>query len=104
MNYRFAIARKPGRSYPLGITEEELGVPDYELTLQQHESYCQALRKCGLYIDVLEAEEDFPDSCFVEDTAVITDYGAILTRPGAISRRELPFFSLLPFWREPLDE
>ena len=88
MNYRFAIARKPGRSYPDGITEEELGVPDYELTLQQHDNYCQALRRCRLEVDILEAEEDFPDSCFVEDTAVITDYGAILTHPGALSRKE----------------
>ena len=87
MRYKYALALRPGKSYPFGITEEELGMPDYELTIQQHESYCQALRKGGLYVDVLEAEESFPDSCFVEDTAVITDYGAIITLPGAPSRR-----------------
>src|SRR5688572_640903 len=41
---------------------------------------------CGLKLVRLEADEHYPDSTFVEDIAVITERGAILTRPGALSR------------------
>jgi dimethylargininase len=35
----------------------------------------------------LPADENYPDSTFVEDTAIITGRGAIITRPGAATRR-----------------
>ena len=54
--------------------------------LEQHAAYCQALRECGLSLTMLEADLRHPDSTFVEDTAVLTPRGAILTRPGAASR------------------
>jgi dimethylargininase len=54
--------------------------------LEQHARYCQALAECGLAVTTLEADSRYPDSTFVEDTAVITDRGAILMRPGAASR------------------
>jgi dimethylargininase len=63
-----------------------LGAPDYACALEQHAAYCQALAACGLQLTVLPADERFPDSTFVEDTAVLTAHGAILTRPGAPSR------------------
>lgn len=62
------------------------GKPDYDLALMQHASYIEALKKCGLEVTVLEADEDFPDSCFVEDPAVLTKRCAIITNPGAVSR------------------
>jgi dimethylargininase len=52
----------------------------------QHARYCQALQACGLTITTLEADLGYPDSTFVEDTAVLTPRCAILTRPGAPSR------------------
>ena len=71
-----------------GITSApELGRPDYALALKQHEAYCEALRRCGVAVTVLEPLETYPDSCFVEDTAVITRKGAIIANPGAPSRR-----------------
>ncbi len=54
--------------------------------LQQHARYCDALRACGLALTSLEVDPDYPDSTFVEDTAVLTAHSAILTRPGALSR------------------
>ena len=36
---------------------------------------------------ILEADEKFPDSCFVEDTALMTPHHAILSNPGAASRK-----------------
>ncbi|QTX32617.1 N(G),N(G)-dimethylarginine dimethylaminohydrolase [Aminithiophilus ramosus] len=82
------IVRRPARSMVEGITSApELGRPDYTLALKQHEAYCEALRRCGVAVTVLEPLEAYPDSCFVEDTAVITRKGAIITNPGAPSRR-----------------
>jgi len=57
-----------------------------DLVLEQHRDYCKALADCGLELTVLEADLRFPDSTFVEDTAILTARGAVLTRPGARSR------------------
>ena len=82
-----AIVRKPGRNFADGITEASLGRPDYDKALRQHSAYCDAITGCGLKVIVLEADERYPDCCFVEDTAVVTDRMAVITRPGAESRR-----------------
>jgi len=83
-----AIVRRPARSLIEGITSSpELGLPDYDLALKQHDDYIAALEVCGLEVTVLEALEDYPDSCFTEDTAVLTKKCAIITNPGAESRR-----------------
>jgi dimethylargininase len=81
-----AIVRPPGRNFAEGLTTVDLGVPCYERALGQHARYCEALRECGLEITALEADLRFPDSTFVEDTAVLTERGAVLARPGAESR------------------
>jgi dimethylargininase len=44
------------------------------------------LKECGVQVTVLPADEAYPDSCFVEDPAVITRKCAIITNPGAASR------------------
>ena len=62
------------------------GPPDLTLALEQHEAYCRTLETLGLSLVRLGADPDFPDSTFVEDAAVVTTGGAILTRPGAASR------------------
>jgi N-Dimethylarginine dimethylaminohydrolase len=62
------------------------GRPDYALALRQHDAYIEALKKCGIDVTVLPADEAYPDSCFVEDPAVLTEKCAIITNPGAASR------------------
>lgn len=85
--FQRAIVRKPGKSMIDGITTSGgLGMPDCEKALVQHESYVKALQRCGLEVIVLEAEEIFPDSCFVEDVAVLFEEAAVLTNPGAETR------------------
>lgn len=84
--FRKAIVRRPCANYTAGLTSAGLGFPDYERALEQHEAYCNALKSRGLEIIRLEADEDHPDSTFVEDTAVLTARGAVVTRPGAASR------------------
>ncbi len=89
--YSRAIVRKPCRNLHMGLTTAHLGPPDYHLALRQHGEYVQALQKCGLEVLVLEADERFPDSTFVEDTAVLLPECAIMANPGAPSRRgEVP--------------
>lgn len=85
--FKNAIVRKPSRSMVDGLSEANLGLPDYQLACRQHDDYVAALRECGLNVMVLPALEDFPDACFVEDAALITPECAILTNPGAVTRR-----------------
>lgn len=84
--FRHAIVRTPGANYADGLTRVDLGAPSLALTLAQHARYCEALRDCGLQVTTLPADLAYPDGTFVEDTAIIVEGGAILTRPGAPSR------------------
>jgi dimethylargininase len=60
---------------------------DVALAREQHAAYRAALVACGAEVEVVEADEACPDCCFVEDTAVIVGTRALVTRPGAPSRR-----------------
>ena len=82
-----AIVRTPCQAMIRGITTANLGIPDYLTALRQHADYIQALIECNVEVTVLEADENFPDSTFVEDVALMTPFCAILTNPGALSRR-----------------
>jgi dimethylargininase len=62
-------------------------MPDLEAALLQHRAYCDALEACGLEVIRLPPDDKHPDSTFVEDTALLTHRDAVLTRPGADSRR-----------------
>ena len=76
-----AIVRPPGTNFADGLTRITSGPPDYKRALRQHEAYCKALQRCGLELIRLEADERYPDSTFVEATAVM------ITLPGADSRK-----------------
>lgn len=100
-----AIVRTPAANFAEGLTTVSLGSPRFDLVLQQHSLYCDALVECGLAITKLEADPRFPDSTFVEDTAILTARGAILTRPGAASREgevKATLSAVLAFYPEPL--
>lgn len=84
--FKHAIVRTPAPNFADGLTTVDLGTPQFERVIEQYERYCEALAACGLAITTLGADARFPDSTFVEDTAVITERGAILMRPGAASR------------------
>jgi len=70
-----------------GISTANLGKPDYDLALKQHEDYIHALKQCGLKVMVLDPDENFPDSTFIEDACLMTPRCAVITNPGAASRR-----------------
>ena len=85
--FKNVIVRKPAKSMVDGITSApELGKPDYDLAVKQHDAYIEALKQCGVEVTELEALEDYPDACFVEDVAVVNRKCAIITNPGAASR------------------
>lgn len=60
---------------------------DVDLASRQHEAYEDALRQAGFAVTRIRPEPDLPDAVFVEDTAVVFDELAVITRPGAPSRR-----------------
>jgi dimethylargininase len=82
-----ALLKKPCRNLAKGLSTAGLGFPDFEKALAQHEAYANALRACGVELTILAADEDYPDSVFIEDTAVLSEKMAVITRPGAPSRR-----------------
>jgi dimethylargininase len=94
-----AIVRTPCKAMINGISSANLGRPDYKKALVQHADYVEALRECSLQVTILPVDENFPDSTFVEDVALMTPHCAIITRPGAPTRtRETK--SILPTIRE----
>lgn len=82
-----AIVRRPCAEMVHGITTSNLGKPDYQNALIQHQNYINALTACGLSVSVLDADARFPDSTFIEDSALCTPHCAIVTNPGDLSRR-----------------
>ncbi|HYJ32693.1 MAG TPA: arginine deiminase family protein [Candidatus Binatia bacterium] len=82
-----AVVRPPGPTFAQGITRAGLGPPDLERALAQHAAYAAALEAAGVRLVRLPPDPAHPDSTFVEDTAVILGREAILTLPGAESRR-----------------
>lgn len=86
-NFTNAIVRKPCPGISEGLSSSGLGKPDYALAAKQHENYIAALKELGLTVKVLEPNDLFPDSTFIEDIALCTPSCAIITNPGAPSRR-----------------
>lgn len=87
MVFTKAIVRIPCEKIMEGLSSTDLGKPDYEKALRQHHEYILALESCGLKVRILPPDNDFPDSTFVEDTALLTAELAIITHPGASSRK-----------------
>jgi dimethylargininase len=81
-----AIVRQPPVSVTQGLRAEDRGAPTYEGVSIEHRLYVEALQAAGVAVEGLPALEEFPDSLFVEDPALVFSEGAILLRPGAKSR------------------
>jgi dimethylargininase len=69
------------------LTHLERTPIDVDLARVQHHQYEDALRELGCEVHSLPAEADLPDAVFVEDVAIVLDEVAVITRPGAASRR-----------------
>lgn len=69
------------------LTHLERAPIHLERARTQHSAYERALEDSGCRIIRLPSSDEFPDCVFVEDAAVAFDEVAIMTRPGAASRR-----------------
>jgi dimethylargininase len=69
------------------ITHIERTPINLDIARAQHHEYVKILKKLGCDVVELPAEADLPDSVFVEDAAFILPEVAVITRPGADSRR-----------------
>ncbi len=86
VRFTWAIVQPPSDSFAAGLTTSSLGTPDLARARAQHADYCQALQEHGVTVLSLPDSAAYPDSTFVEDTAIVTRHGAIIARPGAPSR------------------
>src|SRR2546423_1398 len=83
-----ALTREPARSLDAcELTDREREPFDAGVAAEQHRAYRKALRACGAEVVTLPRIDELPDSVFVEDTAIVLDELAVLTRPGVESRR-----------------
>ncbi|KOG29250.1 dimethylargininase [Streptomyces resistomycificus] len=89
MRSKKALVRRPSPRLAEGlVTHIEREKVDVDLALEQWEAYVGALRTHGWETIEVDPEDDCPDSVFVEDTVVMYKNVALITRPGAESRRE----------------
>ena len=88
MNVGTALVRRPGPTLAEGIVTHIDRVPiDQYLAVAQWERYGEALRAAGWRTIEVPPADDCPDSVFVEDTVVVYKNVAVITRPGADSRK-----------------
>ncbi|MEJ8574838.1 arginine deiminase family protein [Microbaculum marinum] len=81
-----AIVREPSASAVDGLRAVDRGAPSIDALRAEHRAYVDALTAAGVTVDILPPLEDFPDSMFVEDPALVFPDCAIALRPGAPSR------------------
>jgi dimethylargininase len=97
----YAIIRQISRSITnCELTHLQREPIDLERARRQHQDYAGCLQQAGYTLIELAEQPDWPDAVFVEDAAVVLDELAVITRPGALSRRlEVPSVAqaLLPF-------
>jgi dimethylargininase len=85
---RTAFVRTPSpRLADAELTFLEPSAIDVERARAQHAVYRELLVRLGLSIVELPPAPEHPDGVFVEDIVVVCDSTAVLTRPGALSRR-----------------
>ena len=85
---RIAIVRPPSAALArCELTHLARHPIDVARAVAQHATYAALLRDLGAEVEVLPPEPDLPDAVFVEDVAVVLDELAVITNPGAPSRR-----------------
>jgi dimethylargininase len=88
-----ALVRPPSKNFAHALSEHpESSSINFQKAQWQHSAYCEALQTAGLEVEVLEPLDDFPDSVFVEDNAIILEGQAVLCSMKEQTRREEPSF------------
>lgn len=88
MGPKFAVVRTPGKTINRGLRMCDRGEVDVDYAREQHEMFCRALGEIGYRIVVwMDANDDLPDSVFVEDPAVILEETLVMARLARKERR-----------------
>ncbi|MGD2200041.1 MAG: arginine deiminase-related protein [Candidatus Bathyarchaeota archaeon] len=88
MDYRRALVREPGNSYKGCISSHPLHhTLDLSKAREQHARYCEVLSELGLEVIRVSRDDVLPDSCFVEDNAVVYRGKALICRMAKEGRR-----------------
>jgi dimethylargininase len=85
-HFTHAITRRPAASITCGLRAVDTGTPDLALMQTHHAAYIATLKETGATVIELLPLDAYPDSVFVEDTALCLPAGAVIMRPGAPSR------------------
>ncbi len=84
-SYTHALVRPPAGSFTQALSSQHLPI-ELQIARAEHNEYCQALRAAGLTVEVLPPDERYPDSCFMQDPALVIQGHAIIGRMGVPSR------------------
>ncbi|MGY5862822.1 MAG: arginine deiminase-related protein, partial [Candidatus Thorarchaeota archaeon] len=85
---KFGIVKPPSRGYQRCVSSHSLrSTVDFNRAQDQHKAYCAVLEELGLDLIRLPPDDTKPDSCFVEDTAIIHGTKAFITRMALNSRQ-----------------
>ena len=85
---QLALIRRPGPRLSEGIVTTIERVPvDGLLAIEQWAGYVRAMESCGWDLVEVPPADDCPDAVFVEDTVVIYKNLAVISRPGADTRK-----------------
>ena len=87
-DYNLALVRPLPASFLQSLKEQTPSTPlDHNVARAQHTSYIELLRQLVDDVVEVEADESYPDCCFIEDTAIVVRDIAVICRPGHPSRR-----------------
>ncbi len=85
---KHALVRTPGNMYTSCLSEHPLHhTVSLKKAREQHAKYCETLSELGLEVIHVERDDKHPDSCFVEDNAVVENGKALICRMAKESRR-----------------
>jgi dimethylargininase len=88
MDYKHALLREPGNNYTRCISKHPLHhTIDIKKAKLQHAKYSKTLSELGIEVIKVPRDDAFPDSCFIEDNAIIHNGKALICRMAAESRR-----------------
>lgn len=88
MKLRRALVREPGDSYAGCISSHPMHhTVNVSRARFQHAKYCRVLSELGIEIIKIPKDESHPDSCFVEDNAVVHSGRALICRMAKESRK-----------------
>ncbi len=85
IKFKKALVRKPSKSISKAISSKSLK-PRFAKVFEEHKNYIDALMSTGLHVKILEELNEYPDSIFIEDPAIVYEDVCVLLRPGVKTR------------------